>query len=381
MKLAFSVNKEEFIKILSHATGIIENKNVNKILGCVLIESLDNTTLKITATDSAIGYFGTCKINLKSPGAIATNGFTLADVIKTLNNGNVELEFDENTNLLEVSSGNANFKLATVQAKEYPIIDINSNEHNSVIEIKNSHLQNLLDAVKFSISNEKSRYNLNGIYLENLQDLASNINAVSTDGHRLSIASFHAEKIENFQGVIIPRKTAFELRKMLDDVNPDQLIKINFSSRKIKFDLGNFIIISKLVDATYPNYKNLLPKSEKIKVTISRSNLYHAVERVSAITSEKFRGVKLSFTNEDMTISAAADSTGSSKENIHCNNNMEKGDVFTVGANFRYLAEALDAMKNFEFVEISLIDSTSPILLKPQNSSSQSYIIMPMIVQ
>ena len=234
----------------------------------------------------------------------------------------------------------------------------------------------MIDRTKFAISTEETRYYLNGIFLHKAENDSSEVlRAVSTDGHRLARGEVALpEGAEKLSGIIIPRKTVVELRKLIDETQ--SIVKISFSEVKIQFSFDNAVVTSKLIDGTFPDYERVIPSGNDKEFEVDSHLLASAVDRVSAISNEKSRAVKLSVTSSKLILSASSPEYGSAKEEIEID---YSGEVVDIGFNSSYL---LDIMRQIESksVQLSFFDSASPTILREVKDSSALYVLMPMRV-
>lgn len=374
MTMIFSVNitKSVLIKALSHVQTVVERRNVVSILSNVKISADSNGFLELTATDMGIVITEKIQVQVAHPGEFTVSAHMLFDIVRKLDeNFDVKLTITkEAPTILSISSGKSHFELSTLAVQEFPVIDSDDFSHNFTISV--TKFKELIDKTKFAICNESTRYNLNGMHLR----FDGVLNAVTTDGHRLSIVQVNEiSDLTDFPQIIIPKKTVIEIRKVVDESKDD--IKISLSSRKIQFVCGDVTMISKLVDARFPDYTSLIPRDNNIKIEVDAKLFTKAIDRVSTITDEKFRGIKLSIQQEAITFTANSEFGGSGEETISIKSNVS--EKIEIGFNARYLLEGMTVITG-DKVLLSLKDSFSSILIEDSDDESFKYILMPMRV-
>ncbi len=372
MIFSINVSKSILIKALAHVQTVVERRNVVSILSNVKIAAESNGSLELTATDMGIVVTEKIQVQVAHPGAFTVSAHMLFDIVRKLDESfEVKLTVTKDApTTLNISSGKSHFALSTLPAHEFPVIDSDNFSHNFTIAA--SRLKEVIDKTKFAICNEDTRYNLNGMHLH----FDGTLNAVTTDGHRLSIVQIaEVTGLADFPQVIIPKKTVIELRKIIDESKED--VRISLSSRKIQFACDNITMISKLVDAKFPDYTGLVPRDNQIKLEIDTKLFSKAIDRVSTITDEKFKGIKLSIEQDTITFTANSDFGGSGEEVISIKSNVS--EKIEIGFNARYLLEGMTVIVG-DKVLLSLKDSFSSILVEDSADESFKYILMPMRV-
>ena len=287
--MKFTVEKSSLFKSLSHVQSIVEKKNTLPILSNILIEA-QNNSLILSATDMDISITEKISCNVIDEGSTTVTAHTLYDIIRKLPESS-EIEIISNDGkIMSLRAGKSKFSLSCLLKDDFPIIEIGDLENE--ISIESLKLFKLIDKTRFAVSNEETRYFLNGIYFHKIEN-NNNIylSLVATDGHRLAkFDCTYSDTLKDIPGVIIPKKTVNELYKLLSDF--DGLVKINLSSNKIVFFVGESILISKLIDGNFPDYKRVIPKENKNTLKVDRQSFSLAVDRVSTITTEKLPIIK-----------------------------------------------------------------------------------------
>ena len=375
MKLQLS--KSNFVKSLSFVQNIVESKTTIPILANVLLEAKQGR-LNISATDMDITIFDKIKVNnIETDGATSVPAHTLYNVIKELPEDNpIDLSYDDSNKKLHLMSSKSKFVFSCLSKDEFPISSTESFKIS--FDLKADILKEIIDKTYFATSNEETRYYLNGLYLHSaISNNKNYLRAVATDGHRLAQYQINMPAVsakDNF-GVIIPKKLIFELRKLIDDLKDN--IKIYLSDRKIRFSFNETVIVSKLIDGKFPDYEKVIPKNTSNTFSIDRKKFLESINRISTISSEKSKAIKLNLNNDKLTISASnLEEGGCGVEEI---NIKYSGPSLDIGFNSVYLKEIIN---QFTLEEISVLfsDSTAPTIIKDGSKSESLYVLMPMRV-
>ena len=244
------------------------------------------------------------------------------------------------------------------------------------IPIPAAQLKGLIDKTQFAISNEETRYYLNGIYLHAI-DVGGTmkIRSVATDGHRLARAEYDAPAgSEGMPGIIVPRKTVSEIQKLIED--PEASLKVELSDAKIRLTIGSVVLTSKLIDGTFPDYQRVIPTGNDKKLTIDRQSFAQAVDRVSTISSERGRAVKLAVSEGGVVLTVNNPDSGSATEEVAANYNSEQVDI---GFNAKYLLDITSQLSGSDAI-FMLADFGSPTLIRDLADENALYVLMPMRV-
>ncbi len=371
--MKFTIERSTLLKSLAHVQNIVERRNTIPILSNVKIEASENI-LQLNATDMDLDIVETITADIKAEGSITLSAHTFYDIIRKLPDGSqVELNVSGEGQLF-LNAGRSQFTLSCLPTAEFPIMS--SGSFIDSFTLSASKLRSLIDRTKFAISTEETRYYLNGIFLHKTENNSSEVlRAVSTDGHRLARGEVPLpEGAEKLSGIIIPRKTVVELRKLIDEIESD--VEISFSETKIQFLFNDTIVTSKLIDGTFPDYERVIPSGNDKEFEVDSSLLASAVDRVSAISNEKSRAVKLSVSSSKLILSASSPEYGSAKEEIEIDYHGEGADI---GFNASYLLDIMRQIES-ESVQVSFCDSASPTILREAKDSSALYVLMPMRV-
>ena len=282
--MEFSINRDVFLKSLSHAYGIIEKKTTLPILSNILLEVKDSK-IRITSTDLDIIYSEEIPVQeLKNEGTTTTSASVLYDILRKLE-PNAKVEFSlQNQNKLKLVSGNSKFNLLCLSSDNFPL----SNEYidQKTFEIPSQQILKLLNKTKISISNDETRHYLNGIYLhKTTTEKKSFLSGVATDSHRLSFSSLEIDSNTNFESIILPKKTIFQLIFLLEQST--SVIKISNNKSKIKFEINGGKLISKVIDGRFPDYSKVIPKDNDKILQIKLNDFKNSIERVSTVSLDR----------------------------------------------------------------------------------------------
>ncbi|MBB4100226.1 DNA polymerase-3 subunit beta [Sphingomonas kyeonggiensis] len=357
---------------MSHVQSVVERRNTIPILSNVLIEAQPGGALRLMATDLDLQIDETIAAAVDQPGAITVPAHTLFDIVRKLPEG-AQVELSASEGRITVNAGRARFTLSTLPRDDFPMIA--EGELPTVFELPAETLKQIIDKTRFAISTEETRYYLNGIYLHVVDEATPVLRAAATDGHRLArVTVARPDGADAMPGVIIPRKCVGELRKLLDEV--DGSIGVSLSNSKIRFDLGQAILTSKLIDGTFPDYTRVIPTANDKLLKLDPKSFMEGVDRVSTIATEKTRAVKMALERDKIILSVTSPENGAAAEEV-------PGDYaaqgFEIGFNSRYLMDILNQIEG-DSVEVHLADAAAPTLIRENDKSPALYVLMPMRV-
>jgi DNA polymerase-3 subunit beta len=357
---------------LSHVQSVVERRNTIPILSNVLIEAQAGGTMRLMATDLDLQIDETIAAAVDQPGAITVSAHTLFDIVRKLPEGSqVELAAAEGR--ITVNAGRAKFTLATLPRDDFPMIA--EGELPTTFELPAETLKQIIDKTRFAISTEETRYYLNGIFLHVTDDAQPLLRAAATDGHRLArVTVARPDGADGMPDVIVPRKCVAELRKLLDEV--DGSVGVSLSGSKIRFDLGQAILTSKLIDGTFPDYSRVIPTANDKILKIDPKSFMQGVDRVSTIATEKTRAVKMALDRDKIILSVTSPENGAAAEEVP---GEYAAMPFEIGFNSRYLMDILAQIEG-DLVEVHLADAAAPTLIRENDSSPALYVLMPMRV-
>jgi len=373
MKL--KVNSSDLAKALSHLQGVVELRHTLPILSNVIIKAEDNL-LKLSSTNLDIFCSEKISADIEVNGEISVPAITLHEIVKKLPQGSdIDLNMDETGNSINIKSGRSRFNLSTLPTDDFP--DISQDDLSVKFIMNVEDLKTMIDKTKFAISNEESRYYLNGIFFHSAHKNEINIlRSVATDGHRLAQYDMPLPQgAEKMLGIIIPKKTTLELRRILDDANGD--VQVELSSSKVKFVFSEIELVSKVIDGTFPDYTKVIPQNNDKMLKTNISDLKGAIERVSAIAvseETKSRGLKLIIENNKLQLLANSASKGSAIEELDV---QFAHDKLEIGFNSRYLLDIISEIDGTD-VTLNFSDPAAPVLIIDDAEDNLFFVLMPM---
>lgn len=372
MKL--SIERGVLLKAVSQAQSVVERRNTIPILANVLIEA-EGDSVSFRATDLDIEVVDKVSATVERAGSTTVSAVTLHEIIRKLPDGAlVNLTDDGASGRITVEAGRSNFSLATLPKEDFPIMP--TTDYSANFSAPAIVLRRLFDKSKFAISTEETRYYLNGVYMHiATSEDGKVLRCVATDGHRLArIDADMPIGSEDMPGVIVPRKTVGELRKLLDD--DEAQIAVSVSETKIRFATPNVTLTSKVIDGTFPDYMRVIPSGNSRKLEVDAADFAKAVDRVATVSSERSRAVKMTLDEDRLVLSVNAPDSGNAEEELA----VAYGDgPLEIGFNAKYLLEIANQVdrENAVFLFNSPGD---PTLMREGNDTSAVYVVMPMRV-
>ncbi|MGY0399512.1 MAG: DNA polymerase III subunit beta [Ostreibacterium sp.] len=363
--MKFTVKREQLLPLLTRVNSIVENKSTQKIRTHILINAADND-LSLIGFDNEIKISGHIAAQVEISGSTTVMSLKLFEIVRSLpNTAEVNIELKENS--LHISCGNSQFHLATISAEEFPLPDSYTFEQNFALPA--GQWVHLLNLVKFSMANNDVRHYLNGLLLHFTE---TELVAVSTDGHRLSIAEIANTFNISGQKIIIPRKTIAEVSAWLS--GRDEVISINLSDTHIQFIAGKTEMTSALINAEYPAYETVIPEKVEPLIIIPKEPLRQALDHARILSSEYGVGVSLKFSPWKLNLSAKNMDNESVEDSIDINYD---GDNIKTAFNINYLQDILKIIEN-DNITMSLQDSQSSCLIFDADKENSRYVVMPM---
>lgn len=372
--MKISIERASLLKAVSQAQSVVERRNTIPILANVLIEA-EGSDVTFRATDLDIEVVDKAPAQVERAGATTVAATTLHEIVRKLPDGAlVTLTADGATGRLTVEAGRSNFSLATLPKEDFPVMA--SSEYASNFSAPAPVLRRLFDKSKFAISTEETRYYLNGVYMHVADaDGGQTLRCVATDGHRLArIDADLPEGAAEMPGVIVPRKTVGELRKLLED--DDMKIAVSVSETKIRFATPDITLTSKVIDGTFPDYTRVIPQNNARKLEVDAADFAQAVDRVATVSSERSRAVKLQLDEDRLVLSVNAPDSGAAEEELAVAYGDERLEI---GFNAKYLLEIASQVDRENAVFL-FNSSGDPTLMREGNDQSAVYVVMPMRV-
>ncbi len=369
--MQFVIKRDELLKSLNFVQGVVEKKNTLPILSNVLLQLKDNK-LSIIATDlDIIFYDEISNVKILNEGSTTTSAAILYDILRKISS-NSELNFNlKSENKLSLKSENFDFNLLCLPTDNFPTF-ANEFEKEEIL-LDNKKFLKLLNKTKISISNDDTRHYLNGIFLHLTEANGKNyLTGVATDSHRLSSSSLELENSGDFNSLILPRKTVFQLCSLLSE-NSEKLF-MQVSENKIKFSLGKIKLISKVIDGKFPDYKKVVPTTNNKILVVSSKDFINSIERVASVSLDRKEGVKLIINKDNIQLSVNSANSGEGNEKI---NAEFSSDSLNISFNSKYLIDIASQVENRN-LKMNFKDSISPVLIEDVADKNSYYVIMPM---
>ncbi len=366
------IKKDELLKGTGRAQAISEKRSSMQILSNLMLDA-SGSGLDVIATDLEIGFRGSLEADITTPGRVCLPAKTFHSIVRELNSEEIYLREEENQRVF-IQGGRAKYHIAGLPADEYPSLP--QYEEIGLVSIETDQIQEMLSKTVYSMASEEGRYNLAGVYLEKLEEEAR-LRMVSTDGHRLSLVDREVAGLDELdleKGAIIPRKGVLEMSRLLEE--SDQA-KFGVKGSAAVLVAGQSTLMMRLLEARYPDYRQVIPQdAEGVVFTVKRLDLLEALRRMTIITSDKYRGVKINIEPDSLTIILQNPELGEAREKIEAG---YSGEAMEIGFNSTYLKDALKAMRSEE-VTFSMVESNRPIKLTGPGDDKFLAVIMPMQV-
>jgi DNA polymerase III subunit beta len=365
--MKIEIEKRDLIGLIGKTQNIVEKRNTMPVLVNILLEA-DQNQLKVFATDLEVSLTDSIPVKVLQSGKVAVSAKNLFEITKELADGTIQLVKKDN-NWLEIKQGNYLSKIVGISAEEYPIFPTYSG--SGFIQVDSEILKDMIDKTIYSVSNDETRYHLNGVYFEQKE---GGYTMVATDGHRLSLVrrNLKGEKSLASQGVIIPRKGLHEIKKLLESLGGEFEIAIDGAQLVVRHESTTLMI--RLIEGKYPNYSQFIPQKFSQKVKINKDAFLSSLKRVALLANHKSKAVTLSLTNNRMEIASNNPELGDAKEEIEIN---YSGKDMKIGFNAKYIQDVLQSIQDND-VEIELNDQLSPGLMRPFNDGNYTCVVMPM---
>ena len=371
--MKITIERGALLKSLNHVQSVVERRNTIPILSNVLMRAGEGQ-LSLTATDLDIEVVEATTADIAQEGGTTASAHTLYDIVRKLPDGaQVEIS-DGDDGKITLQAGRSRFALQALPQEDFPAMSAGDLPHR--FEMPAEALARLVDKTRFAISTEETRYYLNGIYLHTAEANGTPmLRAVATDGHRLAQADFPLpDGAAGMPGVIVPRKTVLELQKLVEE--EDGLVRIGVSDTKIRFEFSGVVLTSKLIDGTFPDYTRVIPEGNDKAMEVDGKKFAEAVDRVSTISTERSRAVKLNMEEGRLILTVTNPDSGSATEELGV---AYASSPLEIGFNARYLLDIAGQLDGDKAI-FSLADSGSPTLIRDVDDESALYVLMPMRV-
>lgn len=371
--MRLTIERSALLKALNHVQSVVERRNTIPILSNVLV-SAQGDSLRLTATDLDIEISEGAPAEVERAGQTTAPANYLYDFVRKLpDSAAIKLDVSGDDPRLFISAGKARLHLPILPAGDFPSMP--SDGFETRFEVEPTELARLIDKTRFAISTEETRYYLNGIFFHTVENNGPKLRAVATDGHRLALADANAPKgAQGMPGVIVPRKTINELKRLLDDAA--DMVEIAVSPQKIRFQLGNAVLTSKLIDGSFPEYARVIPKGNSKTLKIDNKAFAEAVDRVATVSAERSRSVRLALEKDKVTLTVNNPDAGVATEDLPASYSQEPMEI---GFNARYLLDVAGQIEGEEAL-FELADSGSPTLVRDEADTEALYVLMPLRV-
>ncbi|MFL5028241.1 MAG: DNA polymerase III subunit beta [Xanthobacteraceae bacterium] len=369
-----TIERAELLKSLGHVHRVVERRNTIPILANVLVRA-EKSALSLKATDLDLEVIESIAAEVAPAGSTTVPAHMFYEIVRKLPEGSqVVLESSSDRAVLAVRAGRSRFTLQTLPESDFP--DLAAGDMTHKFALAASDLKRLIDKTQFAISTEETRYYLNGIYLHVAGAAKSQtLRAVATDGHRLAQTDLPVPAgAAGMPGIIVPRKAVGEVQRLIE--NAEAEVGIELSQTKIRFTIGDVVLTSKLIDGTFPDYARVIPLGNDKQLTVDKAEFEAAVDRVSTVSSERGRAVKLSLSAGRMVLSVTNPDSGSATEELEVD---YESDPLDIGFNSRYLLD-IAAQIEGEGAVLKLADPGSPTLIQDRDAAGAIYVLMPMRV-
>jgi DNA polymerase III subunit beta len=369
-----TLERSNLLKSLSHVHRVVERRNTIPILSNVLLKA-EGASLSMRATDLDLEITEAAPAMVEQSGATTVPAHLLYEIVRKLSDGaEVSLSTNPESGAMTVASGRSRFTLQCLPESDFP--DLTAGAFSHTFSLPASALKMLIARTQFAISTEETRYYLNGIFVHTIDNEGKlRLRAVATDGHRLARAELEAPSgSEGMPGIIIPRKTVGELQKLVDD--PELVVTVELSEAKIRLTIGSVVLTSKLIDGTFPDYQRVIPTGNDKELRIDCQSFAQAVDRVSTISSERGRAVKLAIGEGLLTLTVNNPDSGSATEELAVG---YQADPLEIGFNAKYLLDITNQLSGSEAV-FMLADPGSPTVVRDLAGDDALYVLMPMRV-
>ena len=365
----FYITKEEVVKSINLTLGVVEKRQTLPILSNVLFE-VDESSLKLTATDLESEISTTSTIsNFKSGGKITAPARKLSDLCRLMPDL-AEIHFYLDGDNLKIETESGKYNLSTLPSEDFPVFE--TEDIQSQINISSQNLKNLITKTSFAMGNQDWRHYLNGLYMM-IDDKV--ITTVATDAHRLAMAtsSLNEASSESTSG-IVPRKSINEIGKLVGDESENVVIQLGQTS--IAANVSGTTFVSKLIEGKFPDYEQVIPSGESSLLVVDRKNFSESLSRVSVLSSEKYKGVRIITKKDSLNISANNPEKEQGEENLSCE---YQGEEIDIAFNVNYLQEILSTIDS-EKIEINFFGSEKSCLITDPNSENLKYVVMPLLI-
>lgn len=369
-----TIERSALVKALGHVQSVVERRNTIPILSNVLLHA-DGGSLTLTATDLDIEISESAPADVARKGSTTVSALTLYEIVRRLPEGaQIRLELQQEEGRLQVSAGRSQFALAVLPQEDFPTLT--TTDAGVQFSVATADLVRLFDKSRFAMSQEETRYYLNGVYLHAYSDGAKKLlRAASTDGHRLArLDAPLPSGADKMPGVIVPRKAVAEIGRLLADA--EETVNIAVSETKIRFSFGAGHLTSKLIDGSFPDYERVIPKNNANVLRVETKDFAQAVDRVATISADRTRSIKMAIENDRLRLTVNNPEAGSALEELSADYG---GEALEIGFNARYLLDIAGQVDGATMT-FRLADPASPSIVVDEDDPRALYVLMPLRV-
>jgi DNA polymerase-3 subunit beta len=365
--MEINAKRSDLAATLYWGQSIVERRNTMPILANALIEA-QKGKIQLSATDLEVGVRGIVDGEVVKPGSLTVNAKKFYEIIREIPTEQVQLKRLD-SDWIEIKSGKSIFKIVGMDAREFP--QFPPFDAKAQASVQASLLRGMIERTIFAVSTDETRYSLNGVFIE---ESGGNVRMVSTDGHRLAFEEQALGTLGLSKGVILPRKGLSELKKLLDS-GEEGMVSIAFRENMALVSRQRVELFMRLIDGDFPDYTKVIPQGNPNIAKVDHGELLQALRRVSILSSERYKGVKMEFAENTISISANNPDLGEAAEEVEAE---YKGAPISIGFNARYILDVLGVLANDGEVTIELKDELSPSVIRQPESPGYLYVLMPM---
>jgi DNA polymerase-3 subunit beta len=366
--MEIKAKRGDLLATLYWTQNIVERRNTIPILANVLIAA-QKKEIYMTATDLEVGVRGNVEGEVTREGTVTVNAKKLYEIIREVPDEQVQLKRLENE-WVEIRSGKSVFKIVGMDAREFP--QFPNFDGKQLSSTPSATIRGMIERTIFAVSTDETRYSLNGVFVE--QGEGGKVRMVATDGHRLSFDERELGSLGLTKGVILPRKGLSELRKLLES-NDEGVVSIGFRENMALVTKDKVELFMRLIDGDFPDYTKVIPKGNPNLAKMEHDELLQALRRVSIISSERYKGIKMDFSSGRISLSANNPDLGEAVEEIDAE---YQGKPISIGFNARYLLDVLGVLSGEAEIDIELKDELSPSIIRKSGDEGYLYVLMPM---
>lgn len=369
-----TIERSALVKALGHVQSVVERRNTIPILSNVLLQA-EGGALTLTATDLDIEISESAPADVARKGSTTVSALNFFEIVRRFPEGaQVRLEMMQDEGRLQVSAGRSQFKLAVLPEEDFPTLS--AADLGVRFSVSTADLVRLFDKARFAMSQEETRYYLNGVYLHAFSDGANKqLRAAATDGHRLArLDAPLPAGADKMPGVIVPRKAVAEIGRLLGDA--EETVDIAVSETKIRFGFGAGHLTSKLIDGSFPDYERVIPKNNAGVLRVETKDFAQAVDRVATISADRTRSIKMAIENDRLRLTVNNPEAGSALEELSVD---YSGDALEIGFNARYLLDIAGQIEGATMT-FRLADPASPSIVIDEDDPRALYVLMPLRV-